>query len=187
MLVRRPQRGFTLVESMIVVAIMAIFIAIALPSFTEWLENSKIRTTADSLLNGIQLAKTESLGRNTRTYFALGAGSSWTVGCVTAISDLDGDGVDDCPAVIQSRPTSEGGTNIALTVTPVGATQVTFVGVGRVRTPNPDGSNPIAQLDIDSTRLTAAQSRNLRILISSGGEVKLCDPNVTTVGDARAC
>lgn len=178
-------RGVTLVELMIAVVIIGILVSLAFPSFRTWLINVQIRTAAEAINNGLQLARGEAVRRNTNIQFVLtGAATAWSVGCETAVADLDGDGQDDCPAVIQSRAAGDGSAAASLAVTPAGATMVTFNGYGRVRSNN-DGSNAITQLDVSSTQITTGL-RNLRILVS-GGSVKFCDPNITTVGDPRAC
>ena len=43
------QRGFSLVELVIAVAIMGILLALALPSFSTYLRNVKLRSAAESL------------------------------------------------------------------------------------------------------------------------------------------
>ena len=48
------QRGISLVETMVVVVIMAIVMAMAAPNFSTWLAGSRIRATAESLLAGLQ-------------------------------------------------------------------------------------------------------------------------------------
>lgn len=178
-------RGVSLIELMIAIAILGILLSIAVPSFRTWILNTQIRTAAEALNNGLQLARGEAVRRNTNVQFVLGAGTGWTVGCATVVADVDGDGRDDCPEVIQTRAAGEGSKDATLSVTPAGATTVTFNGYGRV-TANLDGSATITQLDIDSALLDAASSHDLRILIS-GGSIRFCDPNITRPGDPRAC
>ena len=184
---RTIQRGFTLIELMVTIAVFALLLFLALPNYRIWIQNTQVRTAAEAILNGIQLARAEAVRRNTSVQFQLQAGTTWTVGCEPAVGDSNGDGVDDCPAVIQTRSTEEGGTTSATpVVTPGGATTVTFNGLGRV-IPNSDASPSITRVDMDSNTLPAADSRELRITIAPGGAVKMCDPQVTTAGDPRAC
>lgn len=56
--------GFNLVEMMIVVAIIGILFAIALPSMQAWIRNVQIRSDADSVLAGLQKARTEAVKNN---------------------------------------------------------------------------------------------------------------------------
>jgi prepilin-type N-terminal cleavage/methylation domain-containing protein len=58
---RRGQAGFTLIELMIVVAIIGILAAVAIPAFADYMKKSK-KTEAALQLNKI--------GKNDKTYFA---------------------------------------------------------------------------------------------------------------------
>ncbi len=180
-------RGFTLIELMVTIAIFALLLFLALPNYQTWIQNTQLRTAAEAILNGVQLARAEAVRRNTTVRIQLLGGTTWTVGCDVPVGDNDGDGVDDCPAVIQTRATEEGGTTSATpATTPGGATTLTFNGLGRV-IPNTDASPSITQVDVDSNTLSATDSRELRITIASGGAVKMCDPQVIAAGDPRAC
>jgi type IV fimbrial biogenesis protein FimT len=179
---RRFPRGFTIVELMITVAVMGILIAIGLPNFSTWIQNTQIRTASESILNGLQLARGEAVRRNVTVQFVMGAQSSWTVSVVSS------------GEVIQSRPANEGSPNAAvqartgLDVAPSCATTttVTFNGLGRVLDNNGDATKPIAQLDVTNTALTAADARNMRVIIGGGGSIRMCDPKVA-LGDPRYC
>ncbi|HKM28006.1 MAG TPA: GspH/FimT family pseudopilin [Thiopseudomonas sp.] len=57
------QKGFTLIELMVAVAILAIVLSIAIPSFSTILLNNRISTTADELHTAVQLARSEAIKR----------------------------------------------------------------------------------------------------------------------------
>jgi len=65
------QQGFTLVELMIAVAVLGILLSVGVPSFKAWLLNTKIRTTAEAMQNGLQLARAEAVRRNERVRFVI--------------------------------------------------------------------------------------------------------------------
>lgn len=168
MLIRRLQRGVTLIELTITIAIAAILIALAVPSFKIMLANAQIRTAAQALHDGLQLARVEAIRRNERVIFTKGTQSTWTVS------------IESDASTVQTRPYTEGSTAATVSVTPNGATQVTFNALGRV-VANTDASNSITQLDIDVpvTLIPAADSHELRITMTTGGAIRLCDPNAT--------
>jgi len=170
------QYGVTLTEMLIGIAILGILIAAGLPSYTAWIQNTQIRTAAESVLNGMQLARNEAVRRNLNVQLVLGAQSSWTIS------------VPSTAEQIQARVYGAGSKNVTVTPTPGAATTITFSSLGRV-VANADATASITQLDFDvpTTILSAAESRDLRILVGAGGNVRMCDPNVTVVTDTRYC
>lgn len=55
--------GFTLIELMVTIAIMAIIVSIAAPSISTQLANQRIRSTTATLTNALKEAKAESIIR----------------------------------------------------------------------------------------------------------------------------
>lgn len=172
--------GFTLIELLVTIAIAAILATIAVPEFRAFLMNTQIKTAAEAINNGLQLAKGEAVRRNAKVRFILGAGTSWTVGCEAPSAT--------CPQIIQSRASAEGSSTAIVTTLPAGATAITYNGLGRVLSLNGDGTAPITRFNVDvpESVLAAASSKNLSIL-TTGGSIRMCDPNNTTAGDPRAC
>lgn len=167
--------GFTLIELMVAIAVLAILLFVALPNFAVWMQNTQIRTAGEAVLNGMQLARAEAIRRNTAIQLQLDVSSGWTARVL-------GTG-----EVIQSRLAGEGSAASAVTVTPADATKITFNGFGSLVTPNPDDGTPsIAVIKIDSPSIAAADSRDLCIVVGTGGSIRLCDPHVD-VTDTRSC
>lgn len=63
---RRPARdgGFTLVETMIVSAIVAISAALATPSYLDWLSRHQLRQAVSEITNQMELARMGAMNRN---------------------------------------------------------------------------------------------------------------------------
>jgi type IV fimbrial biogenesis protein FimT len=174
------QQGFSLIELMIAVSIIAILAAAAVPNYRTWVQNTRVRTASESILNGLQKARSEALLRNASVRFSLAANSAWSIACVTPVADLNGDGTDDCPANIETRSSEEGGTQAAIqTVLPAGATDVVFTSLGVQST---TVANQITQIDLSITD----SDRPLRLNIAGGGIARLCDPNTSST-DPRHC
>jgi type IV fimbrial biogenesis protein FimT len=56
----RPSQGFTLVELMVAIAVFAILIGIAVPSFRETLQNGKVASQTNGLVVALTLARSEA-------------------------------------------------------------------------------------------------------------------------------
>ena len=173
MLVAMKSAGFTLIELMITIVILAILLYVALPNFAVWMQNTQIRTAGEAILNGMQLARTEAIRRNVNVELRMDVSSGWT-------ARVAGTG-----EVIQSRLAGEGSATAMITVTPAGTTTVTFNSFGSVGT-NADGTAAVTEIKIDSVAISAADSRELCILVRAGGNVRMCDPQVA-VTDTRTC
>lgn len=185
----RHQRGLTLVELAAVMTIAAILYMQAAPMFSVWIGNTQTRTAAESVLNGLQLARGEAIRRNRLVQLVLtnGAAASWTVGCVFPVDNgtANVDDPGDCLAVIQSRAAAETSAQPQLAMVPAAATTITFDSLGRV-TANNDGSAAATQIDVANPVVGTADRRTLRLALGAAGDVRMCDPAVTG-GDPRAC
>ena len=78
----KRNRGFTLMEMLIVVAIIAILIAVAIPTFNNALNKAKVGTDTANIRSGYAAAKVEALAENRKKrprgglFFAF-SGSFW--------------------------------------------------------------------------------------------------------------
>ena len=174
-------RGFSLIELAVVLVVLAVVIALGAPAFAQWIQNSHIRNSTESLAHGMLRARAEAVQRNVGTTFTLGNGAFWTV------TELNAN------QVIETRPAAELPPSITLTVLPNPAggglptDTLTYTSIGTLAA-NANGSAAIAQIDVDSSALSAGSSRPLRILIGVGGIVRSCDPNPDVAAtDPRHC
>jgi type IV fimbrial biogenesis protein FimT len=60
---QRISRGFSLLQTLIVVAIAGILVAMALPSFTDIIRSNRLATATNDLLASLNLARSESIKR----------------------------------------------------------------------------------------------------------------------------
>lgn len=186
-------RGFTLIELLVGLTLFAVLLLIGLPSFKTFLRNSEIRSTAESLINGLRAAGTEAANRNARVAFTLAGGNdaSWAI---NVVKDPETKELEQPP--IQSYSQKEAGRNTAVTVTPANKFQVVFNGLGRVDNQGA-ADDHLQQIDIDAT--VSGDARPLRIIVddprpadpSKPRGLRMCDPDPALAKlippDPRAC
>ena len=175
---RATQGGISLIEIMVAVAIIGVVMAMGMPMFSTWIQNTQIRSAAEAIHSGLQVARNEAIRRNAAVQFKLdnGTNTQWRV---NMFDDPDG-------TPLQSRAAEEGSINATIARTPGDADTVTFSALGRV-VPNADASSLLTMVEVDNLLIPAvADRRTLRIIIPTGGAIRLCDPKVAA-GDPRAC
>jgi type IV fimbrial biogenesis protein FimT len=59
----QKQRGFTLVELMVVVAIAAVLIAMAVPSFTGLIKSNQVSSAVNTFMSDVRFARSEAIKR----------------------------------------------------------------------------------------------------------------------------
>lgn len=187
--------GFTLVELVVVIAIVGIVMAVALPSYQNWIRNTQIRTAAESIQNGLQLARAEAVKRNTNVEFALTAAVPIVANEATAAANTTGPNwiVRVFPAgtgtYIQGRASTEGSRNTTVQVNSVPANgSIIFTSLGRLAIPPVVAAaqpNPV-RIDFTDPSVAAANQRPLRVVVSSGGQIRMCDPNLPAT-NAQGC
>jgi type IV fimbrial biogenesis protein FimT len=200
----RPARGFTIIEVLIGLVLLGVLAVLAIPSFVTMMQNQKLRSGAEAVAAGLQLARNEALRRNKPTEFVLTnadpiednvgtapntAGPHWIV------RENDGGTL----AFIQGHAAFEGSGQAAATTvqvagvipsSPTAATAggVTFNALGRAELladATFDISNPTG--GACKTAGGDEPMRCLRVVVTPGGRVRMCDPAVTDVNDTRKC
>jgi len=83
-------KGFTLMELMVVVGILAILVSMAVPEFKRWNASQRLSASVRRIHSALQLARLEAIkeGRNVVVVFSEGTGLS---GTYSAFVDDDGD------------------------------------------------------------------------------------------------
>lgn len=77
----KKQNGFTLVELMIGLAIVAIVLSIGVPSFGDLIRNNRMTTQVNELVGALNLARSEAVKRGQSiNVTAASGGSNWKAG-----------------------------------------------------------------------------------------------------------
>jgi type IV fimbrial biogenesis protein FimT len=203
-LILRAQRGFTIVELMVGVGIVAMLIMLAVPSMSDYLQSAKLSTAANSYQAGLQLARAEAIRMNVPVQFVL-TDSPVTAGVETAAA-LNPNGrnwvvryTDPATAAVvlveaksvaeTSAQSSGAAPSLVVTGTPVAPAtafdgSITFDGLGATN------SGGVIQIDLDNPAggacAPSGPMRCQRIRVSNGGQAHRCD-RAAAIGDSRAC
>ena len=181
---RLKLHGITLVEVLVVVAIISILAAIAAPSFIGQLQQQRVEGAAEGLVAAMQNAKAEAIKRNTTvsiifaptikdTFYTTWCYGMTPIGAVTCICTNDTDTTNDCApgSVVQSSD---------------------FTGI----TVNFNNSNarvfsPLRGTVTSGTiKFSAGNNKSLGVITSSLGRIRICKDTTSTIGsynDSGSC
>lgn len=199
---RTVQRGITMIEVMVTIAILAIVLAIGIPNLSAWMQDTQVRSTAESVLTGLQLARAEAVRQNVRTRFQLTSSSgmgSWTI----TTDSLTSPGTFPAANQVQSAGAQESGQNARLGVSTAAlaasncCASAIAAGTGMGTSPLPGvvfsafgqvvADNSVTTITrVDVTNATSANARRMVVIISPSGMAKLCDPSLSS-SNTRGC
>lgn len=184
----RRAAGFSLIELMVAVTVLAILTAVAMPNFTSWIRNARARTVADALQSGLRLAQAEAQRRThtvvffttndkacTTTTVANAGGAYWQIRTVPNAL-LTGDVAE----AVQCGVLTDVSADVSLTSS-TNTTALCFGGDGRQTTlanPTNIGANCNAAAAVYNITPSggSADKRPLRVTVSLAGSVRMCDP-----------
>ena len=202
---RLPAHGITLIEQMVAIAILSLMFAIALPSFGDWIRNTRLRSAAESLRADLQMARAEAIRRNTTTrlQFVTSLGNdctltttatAWVVNAGAGqnpagacASDV---GTASAPFLIRKSPLS--GSSVGDLQLEATRSTLGFDGLGRqVATTAPATEVAIVTVNVTSRNTTCVaaggNARCLNVVLSPAGDSRICDPARTAATDPMRC
>jgi type IV fimbrial biogenesis protein FimT len=189
--IHRPG-GFTLIELMVTLTLLSLLLMLAVPSFTEWIRNNQIRSTAESLQNALRTAKSRAVNLNRQVVFvttaanpaenALGAANAlnWYAQIVPRTAG------EESTLVVYLEGGSLAPSSSGITVTG-GPASICFNSVGRmVANATPSSSTDVPACTapaggetflISRSGAVAGKDRRMRVTVSTGGQIRMCDPD----------
>lgn len=111
----RAATGFTLVELMVTLAVAAILVAVALPSFQRMTANNNITNTYYDLMAALRNARSEAVSRGSPIRVKATTSTNWSDGWSVLTSDDT-----------ELRTYAARDSKYKVTTTPSGVTEVTF-------------------------------------------------------------
>ena len=130
---RSRETGFTLLELLVTFTVAAILIAIAIPSLTVFVQNSREDSQADSLLSSLAYARSEAVKRDANVVICSSSdgatcngSSAWSTGWIVATSGAT-------PTVLQTMPQLDAGNTLSASFNGGGVSQLTFQPSGFVQ------------------------------------------------------
>lgn len=170
--------GFTLVELMVTVAVLAILLSIAVPAFQSTLDKRRLVGAAEQLYTDLQYARSEAIRQNKNVTVYFTGTSTWCYG-------MDDDTSSACTCSTEPGNCTVGnvqkvvpGTdfrNVTLSENPFLTGNVAF---DPRRGTAKDGSASVASVGIGT----------VKVIVSSSGRVRICSPTGTTnIKDYPSC
>jgi type IV fimbrial biogenesis protein FimT len=175
----RKFSGFSLIELMIGIAVLSIVAVVGIPSFSTWMQDTKTRTIAESLQNGVRLAQVEALNKGRRVVFfitdevpsasavASNVGGNWGVRSMKLTP------ANEVEEFIQGAVLDGQGGNVVVTAS---SAEIRFNSIGRL-------TNTASRVIYEIRN--SKGSRRLNVVVSNSGSVRMCDPDrsITTAAD----
>lgn len=115
--------GFTLVEMLVTLAVLAILLTIALPNYRDYVVSSRMTAQANDLLTALHMARSEAVKRNA-PITVQAKGGDWANGW--QVRDADNNVLRDFPALKGDSTLDSGGLTTVTFQATGQATAMTF-------------------------------------------------------------
>lgn len=181
---RGPLRGFSLVELVVAIALLALLLGLAAPSFATWTRNAQVRSVGDALQSGLRQAQAEAVRRNRQVVFFLTTSKACTTAAESAANGAYWQ-IRTVPLMAgeAAEPLQCGVLNdVAEGVGITGPRAVCLNSSGRqVANAAPGVTGATCTLSATGTSIydlaVTGADRALRVTLTLGGQVRLCDPS----------
>lgn len=180
--VMQRQRGFTLIELLVTLVVVGILTTLAMPSMRDFLQNSRISSSAGNLVAALNQARAHAIARGFTVQVSAGAGIA-TTDAVAGASWAGGWRVIEINGATRTLVTQVVGEGTASNITiaatraAVAISNMSFQGNGR-----PSSGVPVSWTVCDSSR---AGERGRTITVTALGQVS--NPGTTASSYVNPC
>lgn len=174
----KKDRGFTLIELMVVLVVLAIFAVIAMPGMRDFLDRQRLVAQAREIANVLQLARSEAIAHS-----ASGTSESKSIAVTVSPTAPWFVGLANGNAVCSNTPPStctinQGGENVSHTVTASRCTGCTMVAPGGTELFVFDLRGLVTGEGAENIiTLQSPMGKRLSIAVSRLGRISVCTPN----------
>jgi type IV fimbrial biogenesis protein FimT len=189
-------RGFTLIEVMIVVVVVAVILTLAAPSFRDMILMQRLKGVNAQLVTDLAFARSEAISRGAFVRVLFQSNSSMSCYSIVARPNADENPQCDCTAAVGARCTDASTTEIRTVQVPTGdSVRIATPANGRTyytidpRTGGivlPPVDSPDVPVDEFPVEALIDANRKLRDTVGLSGRTKVCTPAGSQTG-AEAC
>jgi len=191
------QQGFTLIEALIVVAILAVLLAVAVPSFNDFFDKNRLKRAAEEVYGLVAKAKAETVIRDTDLSVSVDSGT-WCAGyavaanCDCSLADPDAAGA--CAVPVGPLGAGPGGAAVNV-LQAIDGTSFTGVVIAAdfdttfnsVRGTANNGTISLAAGDGAWVDGVWDGDWALNVVVSTRGRIRICAPNANRTMGYSGC
>jgi type IV fimbrial biogenesis protein FimT len=204
--IKLPAGGFTIIEAAVTLTVMAVLMAVGIPTMSSWLQARKAAAAGSFYKEGFQLARAQAVAHNSASRLvvsenAISGQMDWQVdicfptpavpcnqgsggwSTTGAAASGDPDQTHGFHSVARSADALPSTSAMLLTVAPDDASEVYFTPLGWV-----DGSiSPhLSRIDLAPAVGRTGAFRPMAVVLTLAGTASICDPGVAS-HDSRGC
>jgi type IV fimbrial biogenesis protein FimT len=187
----KTPRGFTLVELMVVLAVLGVIVVLAAPSLRDFILTQRLKSINAQLVTDLQFARSEAIARRTWVRVAFRSNSSLTCYTLyTTVNNVNGVRCNcllgagaACGSNATEIKTVQVPAQLSVRVTPAQAdTAFAFDHITNsiARIPLDNVSQPVNRFMVDAS---IDSSRVLRTIVNRAGRTSVCSPPGSTLSE----